>query len=69
MHYGLFDIKCASNYYVCMGAFNDYVDTILSFFDHTANIFEVIFAVFNCVRISTVISLYGLHFITAPSTV
>ena len=24
---------------------------------------------FNCVRISTVISLYGLHFIAAPSTV
>ena len=36
---------------------------------YTANIFEVIFTVFNCVRISTVISLYGLHFIAAPSTV
>ena len=35
----------------------------------TANIFEVIFTVFNCVRISTVISLYGLHFTAAPSTV
>ena len=36
---------------------------------YTANIFEVIFTVFNCVPISTVISLYGLHFIAAPSTV
>ena len=36
---------------------------------YTANIFEVIFTVFNCVRISTVISLYGLHFTAAPSTV
>ena len=36
---------------------------------YTANIFEVIFTVFNCVRISTVISLYSLHFIAAPSTV
>ena len=35
----------------------------------TANIFEVIFTVFNCVQISTVISLYGLHFTAAPSTV
>ena len=35
----------------------------------TANIFEVIFTVFDCVPISTVISLYGLHFIAAPSTV
>ena len=36
---------------------------------HTANIFEAIFTVFNCVLISTVISLYGLHLIAAPSTV
>ena len=36
---------------------------------YTANIFEVIFTVFNCVPISTVILLYGLHFIAAPSTV
>ena len=35
---------------------------------HTANIFDVIFTVFNCVRLSTVISLYGLHLIAAPST-
>ena len=35
---------------------------------YTANIFEVIFTVFNCVLISTVISLYGLHLIAAPST-
>ena len=38
-------------------------------FGYTANIFEVIFTVFNCVRISTVIMLYGLHFIAAPSKV
>jgi KaiC/GvpD/RAD55 family RecA-like ATPase len=37
--------------------------------EHTANIFEVIFTVFNCVLISTVISLYCLHLIAAPSTV
>ena len=36
---------------------------------YTANIFDVIFTVFNCVPISTVISLYGLHLIAAPSTV
>ena len=36
---------------------------------YTANIFEVISTVFNCVPISTVISLYGLHLIAAPSTV
>ena len=36
---------------------------------YTANIFEVIFTVFNCVPISTVVSLYGLHLIAAPSTV
>ena len=35
---------------------------------YTANIFDVIFTVFNCVRLSTVISLYGLHLIAAPST-
>ena len=39
------------------------------FLTYTANIFEVFFTVFNCVPISTVISLYGLHFIAAPSTV
>ena len=39
------------------------------FLTYTANIFEVIFTVFNCVPISTVILLYGLHFIAAPSTV
>ena len=38
-------------------------------FKCTANIFEVIFTVFNCVPISTVVSLYGLHLIAAPSTV
>ena len=36
---------------------------------HTANIFKVIFTVFNCVRLSTVVSLYGLHLIAAPSTI
>ena len=36
---------------------------------HTANIFNVIFTVFKCVPISTVISLYVLHLIAAPSTV
>ena len=35
----------------------------------TANIFKVIFTVFNCVRLSTVVSLYGLHLIAAPSTI
>ena len=35
----------------------------------TANIFEVIFTVFSCVRLSTVVSLYGLHLIAAPSTI
>ena len=50
-------------------------DFLTEFFDTshqqlcTANIFEVIFTVFNCVPISTVISLYGLHLIAAPSTV
>ena len=36
---------------------------------YTANIFNVIFTVFKCVPISTVISLYGLNLIPAPSTV
>ena len=36
---------------------------------HTANIFKIIFTVFGCVPITTVISLYGLHLIAAPSTV
>ena len=31
----------------------------------TANIFEVIFTILNCVRISTVILLYSLHLIAA----
>ena len=35
----------------------------------TANIFNVIFTLFMCVPLSTVISLYGLHLIAAPSTV
>ena len=48
-----------------VGPFNNYVNKI----GYTANIFEVIFTVFNCVQISSVISLYGLHFIAAPSTV
>ena len=38
-------------------------------FNYTANIFNVIFTVFKCVPISSVISLYGLHSIAAPSTV
>ena len=37
--------------------------------DYTANIFKVIFTVFNCVQLSTVVSLYGLHLIAAPSTI
>ena len=32
-------------------------------FDHTANIFGVIFTVFKSVQLSTVISLYGLYLI------
>ena len=36
---------------------------------YTANIFDVIFMVFNCVPIFTLISLHGLHLIAAPSTV
>ena len=36
---------------------------------HTANIFNVIFIVFMCVPYFNVIPLYGLHLITAPSTV
>ena len=36
---------------------------------YTANIFEVIFTVLNCVPLSTVILLYGLHLIAAPSMV
>ena len=35
----------------------------------TANIFKVIFTVFNFVRLSTVVSLYGLHLIAAPGTI
>ena len=37
--------------------------------DCTTNIFKVIFTVFNCVRLSTVVLLYGLHLIAAPSTI
>ena len=36
---------------------------------YTANIFNVIFTLFMCVPFSTVIPMYGLHLITAPSTV
>ena len=36
---------------------------------YTANIFNVIFTVFTCVPFSNVIPLYGLHLITASSTV
>ena len=32
-----------------------------------ANIFNVTFTVFKCVQISTIISLFGLHLIAAPS--
>ena len=42
---------------------------ILLILGYTANIFDVIFTVFNCVPISTVILLYGLHLFAAPSTV
>ena len=45
------------------------ITDIMDLLDYTANIFEVIFTVFNCVPISTVVSLYGLHLIAAPSTV
>ena len=37
--------------------------------NHTANIFNVFFTLFTCVPLSTVIPLYCLHLITAPSTV
>ena len=37
--------------------------------NYTANIFDVIFTVLKCVRLSTVISLYGLLLIAAPTTV
>ena len=40
-----------------------------NFIFHTANILNVIFTVFKCVPLSTVISQYGLHLIAAPSTV
>ena len=40
----------------------------LLFIYFTANIFDVIFTVFKCVLLSTVVSLYGLHLIAAPST-
>ena len=43
---------------------NDSIQTL-----HTANIFNVIFSLFKCVPLSTVIPLYYLHLITAPSTV
>ena len=36
---------------------------------HIANIFNVIFTLFMCVPLSTVIPLYCLHIITAPSAV
>ena len=36
---------------------------------YTENIFNVIFTVFKCVQLSTVVSLYGLRLIAAPSTV
>ena len=36
---------------------------------HTANIFNIIFTLFTSVPFPTVIPLYGLHLITAPSTV
>ena len=38
-------------------------------FYYTANIFNVIFTLFTGVPLSTVIPLYCLHLITAPSTV
>jgi hypothetical protein len=37
--------------------------------DYTANIFNVIFTLFTGIPLSTVISLYILHLIIAPSTV
>ena len=46
-----------------------FVSVCFCLFNCTANIFNVIFTVFKYVPISTVISLYGLHFIAAPSTV
>ena len=36
---------------------------------YNANIFNIIFTLFTCVPLSTVISLYCLHLIAAPSTV
>ena len=35
----------------------------------TANIFKVIFTVFNVSDFPTAVSLYGLHLIAAPSTI
>jgi hypothetical protein len=48
---------------------NVFKERMFSDSSYTANIFDVIFTVFNCVPISTVISLYCLHLIAAPSTV
>ena len=42
---------------------------LCGFYTYTANIFNVIFTVVMCVPFSNVITLYGLHQITAPSTV
>ena len=56
--FGVFKCVC-----VCGGGGGTKLET------YTANIFDVIFTVLKCVRLSTVISLYGLHLIAAPSTV
>ena len=45
-----------------------YIRSVRPYVHHTANIFDVIFTDFKCVRLSTVVSLYGLHLIAAPST-
>ena len=50
--------------------YTTYLVTLYTRIDmYTANIFKVIFTFFNCVRLSTVVSLYGLHLIAAPSTI
>ena len=58
---GFFEIVCAI---ICSSGFCFNI-----WLAYTANIFDVIFTVLKCVRLSTVISLYGLHLIAAPSTV
>ena len=43
------------------------ISMYIGYYMYTANIFDVIFTGFNCVRLSTVMSLYGLHSIALYS--